>query len=183
MIITEKLEYKNGKYNILNDNGEYQFPEWLDVDYIDVFYYGFACVHKRSVGYNFINEEGKILFPEWFDKADGFYNGYSIVSKNNKRNFINKEGVLTLSEWVDYIYRFNKYNIAKISNDNKWNFINIDGKLLSSEWFDWVGNDFNDRGVLDVKKGDNYYKMDNNGNIINNHLNEQINKIKKIINY
>lgn len=88
----------NGKYNIINKNGEYLFDKWFDG--VGNFYSGSARV-KLNNKYNFINVDGEIISDKWFDDANHFDNGYAVVVLGDKANFINADGKIMSDKWFD----------------------------------------------------------------------------------
>ena len=156
-----KLKGKNGRYNLINSDGDFLSDKWFDYVY-DYFEDSYVKVELNQK-YNFINKNGEYLFDKWFDNVSYFEDGYVKVKLNDKYNFINKNGEYLSDKWFGYVYDFDD-GYARVELDSKYNFINKNGEILSDEWFD-NAYDFND-GYAKVKLNQKYNFINKNGEIL-----------------
>lgn len=85
------------------------------------------------------------------------------MSKGNKENVIEVGGRVIGKEWYD-IYFEPSEGFCLVKNNGSYNYINLtSGSLLLPEWYD-DANFFND-GFGKIKKGEDWYKVDKNGEI------------------
>lgn len=78
----------------------------------------------------FIDENGKQVIAPQYDEAGDFYEGLSVVSRNDSVFFINKENVNAFGEVYKEASHF-KNGIAPVKKDGKWHFINRQGQMVS----------------------------------------------------
>ena len=149
----------NGKYNIINKNGEFLSDKWFDSVSNSIFKDGYQV--QLNDKYNIINKNGEYLFDKWFDSISNsiFKDGYGYrVRLNDKYNIINKNGEFLSDKWFDGVDDFYSGSSARVKLNNKYNLINTDGEIISDKWFDSLG-----------EFGDGYYrvKLNNKYNFIN----------------
>ena len=80
---------KNGKWGIINMNGQMEIP--CKYDSIGDFNYGLAPA-KIGYKYVYINMQGKIVLAGDYDKAEAFENGVAKVTKRDSTYMINTKG-------------------------------------------------------------------------------------------
>ena len=117
--------------------------------------------------YNFIDAQGKLLSDTWFDWISGFYDGFSVVGReNHEYNYIDKQGKILSSEWFKWLDYFHN-GFARVQRfDDLMNFIGEDGKIISDEWFRYVDY-FDEYGLAVVERTNGELcKIDKNGKIV-----------------
>ena len=124
----------NGKYNIINKNGEILSDKWFDAILNSIFKDGYQV--KLNDKYNIINKNGEYLFDKWFDSIFNsiIKDGYQ-VKLNDKYNIINNNGEYLFDKWFDRIVLFKK-DYCEVTLNGKYNIINKNGEILSDKWFD-----------------------------------------------
>ena len=136
-----KLKGKNGRYNLINSDGDFLLDKWFDDIMTDdeTFKNGCVRVFIENKGFNLINSDGDFLLDKWFYNIKSFINGYAIVrlDKDGKNNYINRDGKFLSDDGFDVCGIFEN-DYAPVRSNGKWNYINTDGKYLSDEWFDAV---------------------------------------------
>ena len=89
--------------------------------------------------------------------------GIGIVQNRDKFfNFVDKDGYLLSKVWLPKVGKFINGRAYVVNNDGKANFIDTDGNEISNQWFDDAYG-FSE-GYARVKKGDNWYFIDTDGN-------------------
>ena len=112
-----KIIEKDGKYNIIDKNGNLLSETWFDE--ISDFNNGYArVISKRKMitkrgklvvdtKMNLIDTSGRLVSEEWFEWVDDvFCNGYVHVIRNGKHNFVDRKGRLISEEWYDNVDDF-----------------------------------------------------------------------------
>jgi len=147
---------KNGKYNIIDENGKILSPIWFDI--INEFDKGYARViittkamdkHGKVVikdKMNIIDTSGKLVSDKWYDVVNGyFHNGFMEVENNGKANLIDENGNLISDEWYDRVDGL-KNGIAMVGikaphyeegfgmMPYKFDAIDIRGKRIFGSW-------------------------------------------------
>lgn len=124
---------RDGKYNLVGENGNYLFNEWFD--WLDYFYSEFAIVRRENHEYNYIDKNGKFLFKEWFKWLDLFKDGFARVKRGDGlMNFIDKKGKILSNEWFRYVDCFYEYGLAVVERTNgEWCKIDKTGKIVKSK--------------------------------------------------
>lgn len=107
----------------------------------------------------FIDEKGKYVIRPMFDAATDFYEGLSVVSKNDSVYFINKRNVNPFGRIYSDASVF-KNGIAPVKQNGKWFFINRQGQTIS-RIYDEI-NELSDN-IYVVKSGDKYGALDHFG--------------------
>ncbi|WP_317896802.1 WG repeat-containing protein [Aurantibacillus circumpalustris] len=111
----------------------------------------------------FIDTKGKFVIKPKYDAASDFYEGLSVVSKDDSVFFINKQNVNPFSKIYSEAAVF-KNGIAPVKQNNKWVFINRQGQTIS-RFYDEI-NELSDN-VYVVKTDSKYGALDHFGqNII-----------------
>ena len=110
----------------------------------------------------FIDAKGKFVIKPMYDAASDFYEGLSVVSKNDSVYFINKQNVNPFGKIYSDALVF-KNGIAPVKQNNKWFFINRQGQSISRT-YDEI-NELSDN-VYVVKLGDKYGALDHFGQTI-----------------
>ncbi len=150
----------NGKENLINTQEHTRFTTWYDsimATYDD----GHTIVTKDGKT-NCLDKFGKLFCPEWYDRFS-FYDQHAIVSKGDKDNVIEVGGRVIGKEWYD-IYFAPSEGFCLVKNNGSYNYVNLtSGGLLLSEWCDDAG--FFKDGFGKIKKGEDWYKVDKNGEI------------------
>ena len=148
----------NGKYNFIDDKGNFLSDVWFD--YANDFHEGVAVIRINERGYNFIDKEVNFLFNFWFIYVGNFHEGFARVkNKKDEWNFIDKEGKLLSDVCFDFVDDFHE-GFARVKNKkDEWNFIDKEGKLLSDVCFDFV-DDFHE-GFARVTNRDAYWNFIN----------------------
>lgn len=171
---------KDGKYNLIDENGNFLSNIWSDMPIIMV--RGFGEIEKDGK-YNFIRNDGQLVSEIWFDSIrNGFYegNGFAAVIINDKWNLLSQEGRLISNRWFDYITTVDKNGIAKfsyvINGEKKENLINTNGEILCKQWFDQIIRYID--GTIEGQLNGKWFSIDKNGNIINE-INESL--IRKVL--
>lgn len=107
----------------------------------------------------FIDDKGKFAIKPVYDAVTDFYEGLSVVSKNDSVYFINKENVNPFSKIYSDASTF-KNGIAPVKQQNKWFFINRQGQTIS-KFYDEI-NELSDNLYV-VKAEDKYGALDHFG--------------------
>jgi hypothetical protein len=110
----------------------------------------------------FIDVKGKFVIKPVYDAATDFYEGLSVVSKNDSVYFINKENVNPFNKIYQDASVF-KNGIAPVKENGKWYFINRQGQSVS-KFYDEI-NELSDN-VYVVKVDDRYGALDYFGQVI-----------------
>lgn len=110
----------------------------------------------------FIDDKGKFVIRPMFDAVTDFYEGLSVVSKNDSVYFINKHNVNPFGKVYSDASVF-KNGIAPVKQNNKWFFINRQGQSIS-RFYDEI-NELSDN-VYVVKLNDKYGALDHFGQSI-----------------
>ena len=159
----------NGKWNFLDEEGNFLFTKWVKADYITIFWNNFAQVSLNGK-WNYIDEEGNLLSPnQWFDVTGPFWisDNAAQVKLNNRFNLINSQGeLLSPNQWFDELkHCYGSLYLVKLYD--KFNYI-FQGKLISpNQWFDYISdfhNDYNGKSANGYVNG-RKFKIDLKGNI------------------
>lgn len=110
----------------------------------------------------FIDDKGQYVIKPVYDAASDFYEGLSVVSKNDSVYFINKKNVNPFGKIYSEASVF-KNGIAPVKQNSKWYFINRQGQSISKN-YDEI-NELSD-GVYVVKSGEKYGALDQFGQTI-----------------
>ncbi|PBQ34666.1 hypothetical protein CNR22_23780 [Sphingobacteriaceae bacterium] len=110
----------------------------------------------------FIDEKGQYVIKPVYDSASDFYEGLSVVSKNDSVYFINKKNINPFGKIYSDASVF-KNGIAPVKQNTKWCFINRQGQTISKVYEEI--NELSD-GVYVVKFGDKYGALDQFGQSI-----------------
>jgi hypothetical protein len=110
----------------------------------------------------FIDEKGKFVIKPVYDAVTDFYEGLSVVSKNDSVYFINKQNNNAFNKIYSDALVF-KNGIAPVKQNNRWFFINRQGQSIS-KFYDEI-NELSDN-VYVVKAGDKYGALDHFGQTI-----------------
>lgn len=149
----------NGKENLINIQEHTRFTTWYDS--VTTFDDDHIIVTKEGKK-NCLDKNNKPFSPEWYDKFI-FDGHYAIVSKNNKENIIEIGGRPIGKEWYD-LYFADSEGFCMVKNNDAYNYVNLtSGSLLLSEWCDDA--EFFKDGFGKIKKGEDWYKVDKNGEI------------------
>ena len=149
----------NGKENLINIQEHARFTTWYDS--VTTFDDDHIIVTKDGKK-NCLDKNNKPFSPEWYDKFI-FDGHYAIVSKNNKENIIEIGGRPIGKEWYD-LYFADSEGFCMVKNNDAYNYVNLtSGSLLLSEWCDDA--EFFKDGFGKIKKGEDWYKVDKNGEI------------------
>lgn len=149
----------NGKENLINIQEHTRFTTWYDS--VTTFDDDHIIVTKDGKK-NCLDKNNKPFSPEWYDKFI-FDGHYAIVSKNNKENIIEIGGRPVGKEWYD-LYFADSEGFCMVKNNDAYNYVNLtSGSLLLSEWCDDA--EFFKDGFGKIKKGEDWYKVDKNGEI------------------
>lgn len=149
----------NGKENLINIQEHTRFTTWYDS--VTTFDDDHIIVTKDGKK-NCLDKNNKPFSPEWYDKFI-FDGHYAIVSKNNKENIIEIGGRPIGKEWYD-LYFADSEGFCMVKNNDAYNYVNLtSGSLLLSEWCDDA--EFFKDGFGKIKKGEDWYKVDKNGEI------------------
>lgn len=154
----------NGKYNMIDADGQFVLNEWYDK--IDKFKFGYARVELNGK-YNLMDINGNIICNSWFDYMDKFSEGLAIVVLNRKMNYINLKGSFIADTWFDMGGSFDN-GYATVKLNGKWNFIDTNGNFISEQWFDVVAN-FNEKGYAQVVKNGVWNIIDTDGKFVFEH--------------
>jgi hypothetical protein len=107
----------------------------------------------------FIGEDGKFVIAPVYDAASDFYEGLSVVTKNDSVFYINKENVNPFGTvYTDAMVFHN--GIAPVKQNDKWSFINRQGQVISKT-YDEINELAN--GIYVVKINDHYGALDQYG--------------------
>lgn len=110
----------------------------------------------------FIDETGKFVIKPIYDEASDFFEGLSVVSKNDSVYFVNKQNVDPFHKVYSDALVF-RNGIAPVKQAGKWCFINRQGQTISKQ-YDEI-NELSDN-VYVVKAGDKYGALDHFGQTI-----------------
>lgn len=81
----------------------------------------------------FIDPAGKFVINPMYDSATDFYEGLSVVSRNDSVFFINKENTNVFEKHYADAMVF-RYGIAPVKQERKWYFINRQGQTVSKAY-------------------------------------------------
>lgn len=98
----------------------------------------------------FVNAEGKLVIPAIYYTVSDFYEGLSVVNKNDTVFFINKENVNPFNKFFTDAYPF-KNGIAAVKQKNKWFFINRLGQPVS-KLYDEINEPSNNAYVIKLNE-------------------------------
>lgn len=118
--------------------------------------------YQKDDLFGFIDSETKVIIPLAFDAVTPFYEGLSVVSKNDSVFYINKENTNPFDQFFTDAYAFNN-GIAAVKNGNKWCFINRQGQIISPI-YDEI-NEISDN-FYTVKLNGKYGALNNFGQVI-----------------
>jgi hypothetical protein len=110
----------------------------------------------------FIDAKGKFVVKPVYDDVTDFFEGLSVVSKNDSVFFINKQNINPFNK-VYSEASFFKNGIAPVKQGGKWFFINRQGQSIS-KYFDEI-NELSDN-IYVVKVDDKYGALDYFGQTI-----------------
>lgn len=130
----------NGKYNLINTEGNLILNKWFD----DVKLPNDESVPVLENGiWHLINfKDGNNIPFDKFSYISDFHDGFAIVKIGRyKFNFIDKKGNLISDTYFDYVYPFEEneygYATANIKLGDYWNILVSNGKYLSPNiWFE-----------------------------------------------
>lgn len=118
--------------------------------------------YEKDGLFGFIDANAKTVIPIAFDAVTSFYEGLSLVSKNDSVFFINKENTNPFDQFFTDAYTF-KNGIAPVKHGNKWCFINRQGQIISPI-YDEI-NEISDN-FYTVKLNGKYGALNNFGQVI-----------------
>ncbi len=110
----------------------------------------------------FIDERGKFVINPVYDAATDFYEGLSVVNKNDSVYFINKENVNPFDRVFADAHVF-KDGMAPVKINSKWSFMNRQG-LMNQKQYDEI-NELSDNLYV-VKVNGKYGALDRFGQIV-----------------
>lgn len=85
---------------------------------------------EKNELFGFIDSTGKIRIKPDYESVTGFYEGLSIVSKNDSVFYVNKDNVNPFDEYFTDAYPF--FNgMAAVKKNHHWFFINRQGQIIS----------------------------------------------------
>lgn len=96
----------------------------------------------------FIDETGKIIIKPEYDAVSNFYEGLSVVNKNDTVFFINKNNENTFEKTFSDAHVFND-GIAPVKQGNKWHFMNRQGQEFQ-KYYDEVNEISDDVYVVRI---------------------------------
>ncbi len=118
--------------------------------------------YEKDDLFGFIDADAKTIISLTFDAVTPFYEGLSVVSKNDSVFFINKENTNPFDQFFADAYVFNN-GIAAVKHGNKWCFINRQGQIISPI-YDEI-NEISDN-FYTVKLNGKYGALNNFGQVI-----------------
>lgn len=118
--------------------------------------------YEKDDLFGFIDADAKTIIPLTFDAVTPFYEGLSVVTKNDSVFFINKENTNPFDQFFTDAYVFNS-GIAAVKHGNKWCFINRQGQIISPI-YDEI-NEISDN-FYTVKLNGKYGALNNFGQVI-----------------
>lgn len=160
----ELVVYRDGKYDIKNNNGDIISDEW-EWDCCSLQKGSpLLNVRKSDESSNFVNCEGEYFSPRWFEDSHSIFSeGWTAVKLDGKWNFINYDREYLSDQWWDDCCPFS-FGLAAVKKDDKWNYINKKLQFLCDEWFDeaYGFDKLTDDGlVFDIVKRDGKYNLIN----------------------
>jgi hypothetical protein len=89
--------------------------------------------YEKDDLFGFIDTTGKLVVKAEYDAVSDFYEGLSVVNKNDSVYFINKENQNVFNLVFSEAHIF-KNGIAAVKKGNKWAFINRQGQVISDSY-------------------------------------------------
>jgi uncharacterized protein YaaR (DUF327 family) len=163
----------SNKHKLKEDYKTIKGKDFVEYQWVDYFYEGFARVKLSEDSYNFIDKQGNLLSKEQnFKDVYSFKEGFAVVLlSDGTYNFLDKEGNFLSKQNFEWVNNFNNgFARVKLSEDS-YNFIDKQGNLLSKEQ--------NFKDVYSFEKGfamvelsqDNWNYIDKQGNLLSKQQN------------
>lgn len=112
---------KDGKYGMINENGETVLPFVYDC----LKYSSFGYIPAETDGeWYYITVDGERIFGP-FEDAESFEYGYAAVKKNGKWGYIDKSGMDATAFVYDEAYSVDSDLSAWVRKGNKWSCVSI----------------------------------------------------------
>lgn len=128
------VEQKNGKYSVINAQGEVALPD--EYEQIGKFYDGIACVKMNGECF-YIDKSGGRITNINFDAGRGFHEGLAAVKVNDLWGYIDCNGTIVIPPQYDEVKEFSE-GLAAIKVNGLWGYIDCNGTVVISPQYDEV---------------------------------------------
>lgn len=163
------LSYINyDKYNILNNNGDLVFDEWINEFSFEI-RNNYCIIGINNSKYGVINEEGKIVIDPIYDKLYYDSDDIFMAKNNNKFGFVTSTGHLTPIIFSNASFFYD--DLAAVRYNHKWGFISKATKIT---------NPNNDMDYVIYPQYDEVDDFENGINTVKIYEKEEINDEVKI---
>ncbi len=130
---------------------------------VDDFQDGLAAVWLHNKKWGFINKKNKPLTSFEYDDAQPFEEGFSVVTKDDKKGFVNPQG----KEMVPLVYenaeKFSE-GLAAVKKEGKWGYIDTTGKVVIPFAYSHAGGF--EEGTAYVSIYETNFAIDKTGNCV-----------------
>lgn len=151
---------ENGKYRVIDENGDFVFPE--EYDLISPYSDNLARVCNDGM-YFYIDKMGKKVIKGEFQDAKSFWEKKAAVQMEGRWGFINSDGRVVIECQYEQVNAF-KEGYAAVKEENGWGFIDSNGRLIISGQYDEV-KDYSE-GMAAVKKDGKWGYIDGTGRVV-----------------
>ena len=190
--LMRRYDGNNSSSTIIELYNETLSDEWKEHKEIREIYLNHACKHeyktstfqgwekswdeymlvKEQDKYRFVYASGSYAFKNSFDEADLFIDDYAAVKNNGEWYFIDKDGdkYINCKGTYDKVYSFSE-GYAVVVKDGKYGYIDMEGNEYHIE-YDYASKLYNN--VAAVKKGDKWFLINQNLELINDNYYEDV---------
>lgn len=161
-----KVEAKlNGKWGILNKNGQVLIPFLYDGIHIEYLHNNSmrACLNNK---WGTIDSLGKTIIPFKYENMEHFSMGLAPVQLNKKWGYINEKDKIIIPIKYDYANTWGRFRdeLFVVGIKNKRGVINKANKIIIPLIYDEV--DISDKGYINAKLGLKYLYFDPSGKLL-----------------
>lgn len=154
----------NGKYGIINENGEFVVEPRFD--YAEWFSDNGLFEVQINGKYGYIDESGNYVTKPKFGETGIFSkNGLANVKSGGMWGYIDESGEFVIEPWFDHASFFGKNGFAKVRENGEWGFINEFGEFVIEPQFDEAER-FQDNGLAKVKVNGKWGYIDKSGEFV-----------------
>lgn len=154
------VKKENGKYSVMDENGDFVFSE----EYDSISPYREYVALARNDGHIFyLGEDGNRVIQGAFQSARSFYEQRAAVQMSGRWGFINPDGEVVIQCQYEKVNDFQD-NFAAVKKWNGWGFIDWDGTMIVPCQYDEV-KDYSE-GLAAVKKDGKWGYIDKEGQVV-----------------
>lgn len=153
------VKKKNGKYGIINSDGEFICSE--EYDFISAYSESMASVEKDQEHF-YIDKKGKKVIEGGFQTARSFHEKRAAVQMCDSWGFINPNGELIIACQFEQVNDFQE-GCAAVKNQSGWGYVDETGRMIVPCQYD-EARDYKE-GVAAVRRGNFWGFVNEKGEI------------------